>query len=303
MSGALRDAWTTSARIFSIPWLMGGTGHAFVINIAPNVCPSAPTAWDKEPFYRLGKNVGFTTDTVFAHKSQPDFAQKQKLAWDTIRRAIDNGRPCYGWNFDAPIFSVIHAYDDRGYLFSPSESDHGHKPWQELGNTEIGLLQVWVLSAVEPAEDTKTVHDVLEYTIEASAGGDDFIGPPSKLGLPGYDLWIHEVEAGQFEGFGMAYNATCWAQCRYFAVAFLREAAERIGGNERLWKEATAHYQIVSDSLGRVNRLYPFDPAISPGFGYDMSESTRRAAADHIRTARSTEEAGLRTIQKLLGQL
>lgn len=296
--GCIKGCLDYLGKEVSAPWLMGGTGHAFVINIAPSVCPSAPTAWNKDRFYELGRNVGFTTDTVFAHRSQPDFAARQKLAWDTIRRALDDGRPCYGWNLVDPIFYVIYGYDKQGYLFRD-----GHKPWQELGNTLIGLLQVWVLSALEPADDAKTVRDALEYAVELSEGGDDLVGPPSKLGLPGYDLWLRELEAGQADGFGMAYNATCWAQCRYFAVAFLREAAGRIGGHQKLWEDAIASYRIVFENLARVNALYPFNSALSAGFEYDMSEETRNVAVGYISEARQAEEAGLRVLRELAGRL
>lgn len=300
--GCIKGCLDYLGKEVSVPWLMGGTGHAFAVNIAPTVCPSAPTAWNKDRLYELGKNVGFTTDTVSAHVSQPDFASKQKLAWDTVRRALDSGRPCYGWNFTDPIFYVIHGYDKRGYLFRQPDGADGHKPWRELGNTPIGLLQVWALSAVEPADDAKTVREALEYAIELGEGGDDFVGPPSKLGLPGYDLWLREIETGQAGGFGMAYNAACWAQCRYHAVAFLREAAERIGRHQKLWEDATSSYRTVFDHLAQVSALYPFEPALSAGFDYDL-DSTRDIAAGHIREARQAEEAGLLVLRELAGKL
>ena len=77
-------------------WLFGGTGHAFVINIHEVVCPSGPTAWRTDMLFTLGKNLGFAAEGVFGIKSEPDFAEKQKLAWEKIRGAIDEGVPCYG---------------------------------------------------------------------------------------------------------------------------------------------------------------------------------------------------------------
>lgn len=301
--GCIKGCLDYLGRDVSIPWLMGGTGHAFTINIAPSVCPSAPTAWDKSLFYELGRNLGFTIEAVSAHQSQPDFAEKQKLAWDKVRQALDKGLPCYGWNLDGPIFCVIHGYDKQGYLFRGPGGDDDHKPWQELGSGPIGLLQVWVLSAVEPAEDAKTVREALEYAVQVGKGGDDLIGPPSKLGLPGYDLWISEVEVGRYDGFGIAYNAACWAQCRYYAVEFLREASQRIDEHLELWEEAIQRYGTVSENLAKVVAMYPFEPQLSRSFDYDVSEGTRHIAAGYIRRARHAEEIGLRTLATLARRL
>ena len=78
-------------------WLYGGTGHALVINIHEVVCPSGPTAWNTEMLFRLAPNLGYTVESVMAHKSQPEFASKQEEAWAFVRQCIDDGIPCYGW--------------------------------------------------------------------------------------------------------------------------------------------------------------------------------------------------------------
>ena len=67
-------------------WLFGATGHAFIINIHEVVCPSGPTAWNTEMLFKLGKNIGYTVDIVSGFKSDNDFAEKQKLAWEKLVR-------------------------------------------------------------------------------------------------------------------------------------------------------------------------------------------------------------------------
>jgi len=58
---------------------------------------------------------------------------------------IDQGLPCYGWELDDAEFYVIYGYDDQGYYFSgPSwQPVKGPKNWQELGDTGIGVLEVY----------------------------------------------------------------------------------------------------------------------------------------------------------------
>ena len=56
-------------------WIYGATGHAFIINISRDSCPSGPTAWKTQPLFHLGRNIGYTPDGVFAFKNQPDFKE------------------------------------------------------------------------------------------------------------------------------------------------------------------------------------------------------------------------------------
>ena len=42
----------------STPALYGGSGHAFLINVHDQLCPSGPYVWDRKPFFRLLRNRG-----------------------------------------------------------------------------------------------------------------------------------------------------------------------------------------------------------------------------------------------------
>ena len=44
------------------------------------------------------------------------------------------------------------------------------------------------------------------------------ISPKYKAGLAGFDNWIHALDTGKADGFGMAYNAAVWSECHNFAV-------------------------------------------------------------------------------------
>ena len=138
-------------------WLFGATGHAFVINVHEVVCPSGPTAWNTEMLLKLGKNVGYEIDEAFGMKSAADFGERQKLAWEHAKAAIDQGLPCYGWELDIPEYYVVYGYDEgAGYYFSGPGCDEGRgpKPWQELGESEIGVIILCTEPHWEPAPTT-----------------------------------------------------------------------------------------------------------------------------------------------------
>ena len=88
----------------SAAWLFGATGHAFILNVHEVVCPSGPTAWNTEMIKKLGENIGYSTDMIMAWKSDNDFKEKRKIAWEKTRMALDEGLPCYGWEMDIPEF-------------------------------------------------------------------------------------------------------------------------------------------------------------------------------------------------------
>ena len=283
-------------------WLFGATGHAFVINVHEVVCSSGPTAWNTEMLFKLGNNVGYTIDGVFGWKSGGDFGEKQRLAWENTRRAIDQGLPCYGWELEIPEFYVVYGYDDVGYYYCGAQCGEGKGPkaWQELGESEIGVLEMYTLRPGQAADDITTVKEALTFALEHSKSPARWTYPKYKAGLAGFDLWIRALETGTADGFGMAYNAAVWAECRRFAVHFLAEARERIGGRVgALLDQAAAHYETVALSLEKVQETFPFPPQ-----GEKIEDAERCAAAiELLRKARGAEKAGLGALGTILGAL
>jgi len=93
----------------------------------------------------LGRNIGYDISGVVAYKSNADFANKKKEAWDVVRKSIDEGLPCYGWELGIPEFFVITGYDDTGYYYNGplNDPDPGYKPWRELGESNIGIIEMY----------------------------------------------------------------------------------------------------------------------------------------------------------------
>lgn len=115
--GCIKGCLDYLDRDVSRAWLFGGTSHAFVVNIHSELCPSGPTTWRSEPLHRLAPNLGYWTAGVvaFRHADASGFPAKQAEAWEYVRRSLDGGIPCYGWNLGIPDYCNIHGYDDVGY--------------------------------------------------------------------------------------------------------------------------------------------------------------------------------------------
>ncbi|UCC16148.1 MAG: hypothetical protein JSU58_07160, partial [Dehalococcoidales bacterium] len=212
---------------------------------------------------QLGQNIGYETKYVVAHKSQDDFTAKQKEAWDMVREAIDQGIPCYGFELEAPEFYVLNGYDDVGYYYSGpvTKPGNGPIPWQKLGDTNIGILEVKSVRPGKVADDSRTVKEALEFALEHSRGPEKWILPNYRAGLAGYDTWIETLEEGIADGMGMSYNSMVWAECRGFGERFLREANRRLNAEAgALLREAADKYSEVYEHLVKVVELFPFPP-------------------------------------------
>ena len=282
-------------------WLYGGTGHAFIINMAEDCCPSGPTAWKTVPLFELGRNLGYLIDGVFGSKRDQDLAELQVKAWDYIKSAIDQDLPCYGWELDIPEWYVIHGYDEVGYYFSGPGCDDGKgpKPWGEVGDTGIGWLEMYSIEPCEAAEVTEIVKETFEFVLKHAQNPKDWIYPNYGAGLKGYDIWIKSLQAGTAARMGHAYNTAVWEECRRYGVEFLSEAKERLGGDlGALFDTAIGHYEQVAAGLKTVTELYPFGEhrTMEPVGVNDNSQT----AAEDLTQVREAEAAGLASLEEIL---
>lgn len=283
-------------------WLYGGTGHAFVINVHEGVCPSGPTAWKTVRLFQLGHNLGYSLDSIFGFRHNDDFAGLQERAWIHTREAIDQGRPCFGWELEIPEFYVISGYDDRGYYYSGPGCDDGTgpKPWQELGRTGIGIVELYSLRPGEAADDRTTVRQALTFALEHAANPEEWIFEHYGAGLAGFENWIGALKAGKASDMGVRYNAGVWFECRRNAVGFLQEARERLAGQaDAQFDHALAHYTVVSENLGKVAQIYGW---VQGGSDEDLLpvDDRSRAAVEALRAAKGAEAAGLQALAEII---
>jgi len=286
----------------SDPWLYGGTGHAFVINLHEQVCPSGPTAWKTVKLFGLGRNLGYQVKGVFGSKHNGDLRQLQQEAWDHARQAIDQGLPCYGWELEIPEFYVVCGYDEVGYYFSGPgcEQGKGPKPWQELGDTGIGVVEMYSVEPGQAADNATVVKEALSFALSFAENPAEWVFKDYRSGTGGYDNWISALQEGKASDMGMRYNAGVWLECRQNAVGFLQEAQSRLPGHtDTLFDEAQAHYAVVSDSLEKVSKLYPWTHA-APDEDVLPVDDRSRAAVETLQTAREAEAAALQALSEII---
>ncbi len=302
--GCLKGCLDYLGREMSDAWLYGGTGHAFVINMHERVCPSGPTAWKSGVLHELGRNVGYHLEGVRAHPAPDALDGVQREAWDFVRRAIDRGVPCYGWEFAVAEYYVIHGYDEDSYHYSGPACDGGtgRMPWRNLGRSAIGMIEVRSVGRGEPASDLDTVRAAVAFAIEHAESSGKWNFPAYKVGLGAYEAWARSLQEATAYHFGLGYNAAVWAECRKYAAGFLREARQRLGarGGAAL-DQAAGQYEIVAQHLGQVAQLYPFSPDL-PMNPVDRDDRLHTAAAA-IERARAAEAVALERMREAAAQM
>jgi hypothetical protein len=287
----------------SRPWLYGGTGHAFVVNVHEALCPSGPTAWKTCMLFQLAPNLGYRPHgiAIWRRDAGERFAEKQREAFDLVRAAIDQGLPCYGWQMEAPDYYLITGYDDVGYYYAGAECEEGRGPlaWDRLATWDVDLLEVYRVEPVPPAPAEKVVKEALEFALKHAQQPAEWIYPIYRSGPAGFEFWAEALEEGRASRDGCAYNAAVWHECREMAVEFLGEARRRLPGRcDGAFAEAASCYAAVRDRLAGLTQLTPMRP------GWDDQEKLASPeGASLMREAADAERQGLAALERIVAAL
>ena len=282
-------------------WLYGGTGHAFVLNLSPDLCPSGPTAWKTEILSKLGRNLGYNFEGIFAYKSMPDFREKQRKTYELVKKSIDAGFPCYGWELAVPEFYLINGYDESGYIYKELMGNlDNSKKWDTLGETGIGILEVYSVQPGEAAEASRVVKDSLEFAIEFD-GTRKHLQLNYESGIQGYETWIQGMKEKTATTGGIAYNSAVWSECRKYAVEFLVEASEKLD-YKKFFEKAIEYYRAVYENLHKIVELYPFSGP--PDYETQITDMEKaETAIQLVEEAMSAEKKGLLELGKICNRL
>ncbi|MBD3370656.1 hypothetical protein GF402_09865 [Candidatus Fermentibacteria bacterium] len=286
-----------------VAWLFGATGHAFVINVHDRLCPSGPTAWDTRMILELSPNVGIRQTNLFGEVGKDDPRGLRKQAWQMVRGAIDDGRPCFGWELDIPEFYVIYGYDEEGYFFSGPMCDGGKdpKPWKKLGDSEIGVLEVYCCEPCQPASDEATVKQALQAALRHADDADGLTFEGYNSGPRAFEAWRESIEDANELPWGVAYNTEVWSECRYFAAKFTEMAADRLGsGLSTDLERVSKLYSRVQSSLLEVGEVYPFH---GPDENPEVDDGGRRRAVRALTEAYDAERKAVEVLRGVCDRL
>jgi len=212
----------------SNPWLFGGSGHAFLINIHEQLCPSGPYCWNFETFLKLVRNLGIEITNLgfFSAKSTPEERRKVEA---TLRESIDAGTPCSLLNMENQL---IAGYNDERFIVQQPWPMMDFPPktltfetWKELGD-EVHI-DFFTFAQREKASDEVIVKDSLNAAIDIARNPERWRQEHYYVGLQAYDAWIKAIEDGFGASHGNWWNGTVWCECKQMASGYFTEIASK----------------------------------------------------------------------------
>jgi hypothetical protein len=244
-------------------WAFGGSGHAFLINIHEQLCPSGPYCWKYDGFRKLLRNLGLEmTDLGFFHaQSTPEerAAVEQKL-----KQRLDSDDPCSLVNLE---HQVISGYDDKAFFTAQPWGDccGGFPPatltfgtWPEFKD-EIHV-NFFTFRKLAPVDDRTVVRDSLRYALDLFRYPEKHSLEHYGIGPDAYDNWLRAVAAGHGTSHGNWWNGTVWAECRAMASNYFAEVGQKFGTVAGPARELSTAYREIADLLSKIS-----DKSMDPG--------------------------------------
>jgi hypothetical protein len=279
----------------STAWIFGASGHGFIMNLHPELCPSGPTAFSHLPLETLARNLGFTLYGMDFAKTDQDFKDKQLQAFLMVKMALDNEMPTFGWELMQPEYYYIYEIDKDNYLFYGLNGREQKLKHDLLGTGDIGMVSIRSANPEgKKADIIKTLKDSFAFALEFSKGNKDWVFPGYHSGLKAYTVWIDALQEGKANHFGLGYNSQVWAEGKAHACEFLREA--KAGLKTKVLDNLIEHYDVISWSMQKVAALFPMG-------GADFDAEKTDTAADALFLAKEAEKSALAEMKLLLSQL
>lgn len=286
---------------YSADWIYGVSGYAFIINMFPGTCPSGPTAFENQFLRDNLESLGLRFEAVNSWKGSPDFAEAQQQAFQLAKTTLARGNPAFGWALGILEYYPIKGTDAENYFYADFDGSTQKCRWDSLGTGSDIMLEVYGLSAVKPEAD------VLDQARQALKFVAEYHADPQKYALAGYtqgpaayDVWTESLHQGDFDPFGLAYNARVWCEARERARGFLLELKQQLGNERDLSSldKAAESFGAVAAALEGICGLYRFPPQ-----GEDFTPEHADKAAALLNQAKLAELEGVEQLRQFASKL
>ncbi|MBN1649225.1 MAG: helix-turn-helix transcriptional regulator [Spirochaetales bacterium] len=220
----------------SVPMLFGLSGHAFLVNIHDELCPSGPYAWNKEGFFNNLRNLGIDIGPTWFLGKDSDQRERQKAEQDVID-ALNNGSLGI---LEFLEYQLVGGYDEDGFVFlAPWNWESGveqkrltFSSWKECYDRE-GFAGFMIAGKGKVNGDfTAMLKQSLGLGLEFLREPEKYQCPKYSIGYRAWDNWIENVREGRATGQGNRWNGMVWMECRTQGAAFFAEAAEMLEEEE-----------------------------------------------------------------------
>jgi AraC-like DNA-binding protein len=279
---------------WSVPKLFGYSGHAFLINVHAELCPSSPYVWNHDAFYLAMRGMGIRRieSVCLGKDAAPEAIKKTE---ERIKAHLDAGKICI---LDFLEHQLIAGYDHKGFLFL--------QPWQDCGgDSQIPALSFgdwgealeregWVQFTLIEKEESRPseaslLPSALTGALRMRSESEAFEQPGYGIGDRAWENWIAGIDKGLGNSQGNRWTVTVWEECRSMAADFFDEiGTERKGASaRRLCADPSSTYRACAARIGAVKEK-------------DAEPEDRRKA---LVEGRELDREGARLMKELLAAI
>lgn len=285
LMGCLKGASDHFGGGLSAPMLYGLTGHAFLINISENLCPSSPYVWKKDRFMELLPGLGIRKSAEYqAVRRTP--AADLLAAEEKLKTHLERGEILM---LDYLEHQLVMGCDDKGFVMikpwsmSPAEvASLTFGTWSECLEKE-GWAGFTVLSRAERKTDIRAAaRDALQYALELLTT-DRHQEKGYRTGFGAYDNWAACLSKGMDQSQGNWWNSMVWAECRSFASRFFKELAPQAGSGADGCEALSSICASIAEDLRKVGQK-------------DLGAAEKLAHLEAARRNEQEAEAGIRSL-------
>jgi len=264
----------------------GGSGHAFLMNVHEQLCPSGPYCWKYAEFYPLVRSLGLEMiELGFFLKDSPP--EQRAVVEREVREHLDKGEPCGMGNMDNQL---IYGYDESRLLATqPWGTSCCTTPpgltfgtWAEFGNDMHATF--WAFRKTPAADESKVIRDSLRYAVDLFQNPGKHSLEHYAMGEAAYDNWVKAVEAGHGASHGSWWNGVVWSECRAMAGAWFEEIADKHRHVSAQARTLGSAYKEIAARLAKVSNK-----------DMDAGEKVRI-----VREAKALEQEAIGDVGKLL---
>lgn len=279
-AGVIKGASDLLELRFSGPDCFALSGHAFLINIHKDLCPSGPYCLDFSPLFSLLSKAGlFVTPLGFFHKGSS--LDERRALESKLKAHLEKGLPCGLMNLE---WQMILGTDETGFIttqpwecndFPPAHLTY--ETWDELGDEVHASF--FLMERVDPDLRDDHLRDLLRFILELHEEPSAFeCFPDYAIGSDAWLKWRRALPAN-VDTHGCWWNGTVWAECRHMAGAWLKELGDC--RQEPTATEAAKHYELVSENLKTVaDKEAPLGAKLA---ALTMAEEGENMAIEQIR--------------------
>ena len=206
------------------------SGHAFVINIHEELCPSGPYCWNSQPVFALLGNLGLRVEEIgMLSPAASSEAERAELE-AAVRAALGEGAVCSLLGLD---HQLILGQDEKGFVMAqPWGSSVESTParlsfgtWREYRAGPPVAFYKLTASGEPRRAETAALAAALDFALDVWRRPGEYAWERYGMGDAAYANWLAAIDGGRADEHGNWWNAVVWGECRERAGDYFQRLA------------------------------------------------------------------------------